>query len=77
MAAMLQDALEAREFLDEAPEEVRASAEAVILLFEMAAARSQGDRPGWSRLSNEVLELLDRTSRRAFRPAGSSGPSRP
>ncbi len=38
---MLQDAREAREFLDEAPEDVRTPAEAVILLFEMAAARSQ------------------------------------
>ena len=66
---MLQDAREAREFLDEAPEDVRTSAEAVILLFEMAAARSHGDQAGVLRLSNAVLELLDRSSRRSV-PSG-------
>lgn len=46
ITAMLQDAVEAREFLSEASEELRASAEAVISLFEMAAARSRGDQAG-------------------------------
>jgi len=67
--AMLQDALEAKEFLDEADQNVRPSAEAVISLFEVAAARARGDHAEVLRLANEALVALDRTPRRRV-PAG-------
>ena len=53
---MARDARDAREYLDQAPPDVRASAEAVITLFEMAAARTRGDARTVSDKASEVLE---------------------
>ena len=74
--AMLQDATEAREFLDEAADDVRPSAEVVIALFEMAAARSRGDAANgaWRpRTAPSTTWIGPRGG--WFRPAGTSGPS--
>jgi LuxR family maltose regulon positive regulatory protein len=67
--AMRRDALDARDFLDEAPAGVRVSAEVLIGLFEMAAARTAGDTGAVADLAAWVVGLLDRTSRRLV-PAG-------
>ena len=69
VAAMLQDAVEAREFLDDADPAVRPSATVVIPLFEMAAARWRGDSAAVIELCRHTIELLDGFSRRAV-PAG-------
>jgi LuxR family maltose regulon positive regulatory protein len=67
--AMRRDALDARDFLDEAPASVRVSAEVLIGLFEMAAERTTGDTKAVLDLATWVVGLLDRTSRRLV-PAG-------
>ena len=67
--AMLRDAVEAREFLPGQPEELRAPAEVVIALFEMAAARFSADVEKVLVQAEQVVGLLDRTPRRLI-PAG-------
>jgi len=68
-AAMRRDAVDARDFLDEAPAGVRVSAEVLIGLFEMAASRSVGDTRAVVDAAAQAVDLLDRTSRRLV-PAG-------
>ena len=63
VAAIARDARDAREYLDQAPPDIRASAEAVITLFEMAAARTRGDALTVSHKAREVLGLVERTPR--------------
>jgi LuxR family maltose regulon positive regulatory protein len=67
--AMLHDATEARQFLDEAADDVRPSAEVLISLFEMAGARMRGDASAVAILAGRVIDDLDRTPRRQI-PAG-------
>ncbi|MET0967516.1 MAG: LuxR C-terminal-related transcriptional regulator, partial [Nakamurella sp.] len=62
--AMLRDAVEAREFLPGQPAELRAPAEVVIALFEMAAARFSADVGTVLHQASAVVDLLDRTPRR-------------
>ncbi len=66
---MLQDAAEARQFLDEAADDVRPSAEVLISLFEIAGARMRGDVATVAAISTRVIDYLDRTPRRLI-PAG-------
>ncbi|MET0865486.1 MAG: LuxR C-terminal-related transcriptional regulator [Nakamurella sp.] len=68
-AAMQRDAVEAKEFLPGEADEVRVPAEAVISLFEMAAARFSADGETVVRKANQVVDLLDQTPRRLV-PAG-------
>jgi LuxR family maltose regulon positive regulatory protein len=62
-AAMLQDAADARGYLDEAAQDVRPAAEVAILLFELAAARISGNSDGVIAIARQVLTLLDETAR--------------
>ena len=57
--AMRQDSAEARHFLHEASEEVTTSAEVVLLLFEMVAARTQGDPGSVVELASHAIHVLD------------------
>jgi LuxR family maltose regulon positive regulatory protein len=66
---MLRDAVEAREFLQDQPEEIRVPAEVVIALFEMAAARFSADVGTVLRQAEQAVSQLDRTPRRLI-PAG-------
>ena len=66
---MLHDATEARQFLDEAPEDVRPSAEILISLFELAGARMRGDAGKTHDISTRIIDYLDQTPRRRV-PAG-------
>jgi len=63
--SMDRDTREAREFLDEAPDDVRVSAEVVINLFEMGVARMNGDIDALVAAAAGAIDLLDRTPRRA------------
>jgi LuxR family maltose regulon positive regulatory protein len=67
--AMVRDAAEAREFLDEANEDVRPSAEVVITLFEMAGARGRGDTALIIDRAEQAVRILDERPRRAI-PVG-------
>ena len=67
--AMRRDAVEAREFLRDQPDDVQASAAVVISLYEMGAARFAADVDTVLEQANQVVELLDRTPRRLI-PAG-------
>ena len=66
---MQRDALEAREYLDQAPPNLRIAAQVVVELFLMASARYSGDSRSAGRIAEEVLDLLDRTPRREV-PSG-------
>ena len=68
--AMLRDAVEAREFLDGQPDDVRAPAEVVIALFEMAAARFAAD-------VGTVRQLAQLGGRPAGPDAAQADPRRP
>ena len=71
--AMLRDTVEARDYLSETAADIAPSAEVVITVFQMIAARAAADAAGVVELAGRVIELLDRTSRpglpaaRAFR----------
>ncbi len=65
---MERDARAAHQFLDEAGES-RASAEGVLMLFEVAAARFSADSAAVARITAQVIDLVDRTPRRTL-PAG-------
>jgi len=68
-AAMSRDALEAKNFLDQATNDVRPGAEVVISLFEMVAARNNADTAAVAELAGRVIDLIDHSSR-AVLPAG-------
>ena len=69
MQAMMQDVVEAREYLDESDPDLVPSAEVLMLLFEIAAARQQGDGDSVVSAANRVISYLDATPRRLV-PAG-------
>ena len=75
-AAMSRDAMEAKDFLEQAPGDVRPSAQVVISLFEMVAARNNADTATVADLARRVIDLVDSTSRsmlparRAYRAIG-------
>ena len=69
MQAMMQDVAEAREYLDESDPDLVPSAEVLMLLFEIAAARQHGDGEAVVSAANRVISFLDRTPRRLI-PAG-------
>ena len=58
-AAMSRDALEAKNFLDQATNDVRPGAEVVISLFEMVAARNNADTAAVAELAGRVIDLID------------------
>ena len=70
---MLQDVAEAREYLDESDADLVPSAEVLMLLFEIAAARSHGDGAAVVATANRTIEYLDRTPRRLIPAGGISG----
>lgn len=63
-AAMRRDTTEAREYLDTAPDDVRASAAVLLELYEQAACRVTGDSARQIEVCEGILHLLDRTPRR-------------
>lgn len=71
--AMLRDAVEARDYLPETAADMAPSAEVVITVFEMIAARAGADAAGVARLAGQIVELVNSTPRevlptgRAFR----------
>lgn len=67
--AMRRDAMEAREYLDQAPPDLRVAAEVVVELFLMAAARYSGDTAAAGELATRVVGLLDSTPSRLI-PSG-------
>lgn len=67
--ALGQDTTEARQFLAEADEDVRSSAEAVISLFELGIARMLGNTVAIIDIATRTIAYLDRTPRRLI-PAG-------
>lgn len=64
LTAMLQDATEAREYLDDAADDMVPSATVMIMLFELAAARSHGDGGKVLTTARRTIDYLDRTPRR-------------
>jgi LuxR family maltose regulon positive regulatory protein len=65
LGGVQRDVVEARQFLDQAPPEARASTEAVLSSFEMAVARGAGDSLEVARIATGIVDLLDRTPRRS------------
>lgn len=62
-ASMAQDTIEAREYLDLAPPDLRPSAAVLLDLFDLAAARMGGDATTVVELSTGLLRTLARASR--------------
>jgi LuxR family maltose regulon positive regulatory protein len=62
-AAMARDTVEAREYLDQAPADLRPSAAVVLNLFELAVARMGGASGTIVELCENLLETFDRASR--------------
>lgn len=63
-SAMRRDTAEAREYLDTAPPELRASAAIMLQLFEQAGCRMTGDSIGQIEVCRSILSMLDQTPRR-------------
>jgi LuxR family maltose regulon positive regulatory protein len=68
-AAMLRAVEEARGFLDTAADDVTSSAEVLMLLYQMIAARSRADTAAVAELAGQTLEVVNRTPRELL-PAG-------
>lgn len=62
--SMRRDALEAREYLDQAPPDQRIAAQVVVELFLMGAARYSGDIRSAGELAQGVVDLLESTPSR-------------
>lgn len=62
-AAMARDNIEAREYLDQAPADLRPSAAALLNLFDLAVARMGGDAVRTVQLCENLLQTFDRASR--------------
>lgn len=62
--AMGRDAAEAREYLDTAPDDLRATAAVLLDLFEQAVCRMAGDATRQIELCRNLLRVLDETPRR-------------
>ena len=68
-AAMLRAVEDARGFLDSAEDDVRPSAQVLMLLYEMIEARSRGDAAAVAELAIQTIDVVDHTPR-ALLPAG-------
>ena len=60
---MLQDTADARNYLDQADEDQRATVEVVLLLFEMVGARVRADTAATADFASRVIEIIEHTPR--------------